>query len=65
MTAVKAAPGAVAGPPDYLLAHCGGFCVETADGTLGYVEEVVCKRSGWPPTEVRVRTGYGGQASSA
>lgn len=39
----------------YVLAHCEGYRVESSEGTLGYVEEVVSGRRGCSPA-LRVRT---------
>jgi hypothetical protein len=41
---------------DYLIAHCEGFRVESDEGTLGYVEEIVAE-----PLALRVRSGSGDQ----
>lgn len=46
---------------DYLLAHCEGFRVESSEGTLGYVEEIVWARDRSEPLALRVRSGFGEQ----
>jgi hypothetical protein len=47
--------------PEYVLGHCEGFRVETSEGRLGYVDEVVRAPEGGAPLALRVRTtGRGG-----
>jgi hypothetical protein len=41
----------------YLLAHCEGFRVESSEGTLGYLENVVWARDRSQPVAFRVQTG--------
>jgi hypothetical protein len=43
---------------DYVLAHCEGFRVESGDGVLGYVEEIVRAPGCVKPLALRVRTGF-------
>ena len=43
---------------EYLLAHCEGYRVESNEGKLGYVEEVVWAPDGSEPLALRVRTGF-------
>jgi hypothetical protein len=47
----------------YVLGHCEGFRVETCEGRLGYVDEVVRAPEGGEPLALRVRTmGRGGSS---
>lgn len=43
----------------YLLAHCEGYRVESNEGELGYVEDVVCAPDGSAPLALRVRSAAG------
>ena len=44
---------------EYLLAHCESYRVESNEGQLGYVEEVIWAPDGSEPLALRVRTGFG------
>lgn len=44
---------------EYLLAHCERYRVESNEGQLGYVEEVIWAPDGSEPLALRVRTGFG------
>jgi hypothetical protein len=44
---------------DYWLRHCEGFRVDTLDGHVGYVDEVVCSDATGAPLALRVRCGFG------
>ncbi len=44
--------------PDYWLAHSEGYRVDTPEGHLGFVEEIVHTSDG-EPCALRVRTGFG------
>lgn len=44
---------------EYLLAHCERYRVESNEGKLGYVEEVIWAPDGSEPLALRVRTGFG------
>jgi len=44
---------------EYLLAHCERYRVESNEGKLGYVEEVIWTPDGSEPLALRVRTGVG------
>jgi hypothetical protein len=44
---------------DYWLAHSEGYCAETMDGRLGYVEEVVLAPGGEEVFALLVDTGFG------
>ncbi len=44
---------------NHLIAHCEGFRVESNEGKLGYVEEVVWAPDGSEPLALRVRSASG------
>jgi hypothetical protein len=46
---------------DYLLGHCEDYRVESKEGRLGSVEEVVWSPDGSEPLAFRVGTGYQGE----
>jgi hypothetical protein len=45
----------------YWLCHCEGYRVETSDGFVGFVEEVVRSPGASEPSALRVRTGFDGR----
>lgn len=45
---------------EYWLCHCEGYRVETPDGFVGFVEEVVRSPGASKPSALRVRTGLDG-----
>ena len=61
MGAVKVARGDSLWSANHLLAHCEGYRVESEEGKLGYVEEVVWAPTGREPLALRVRTGFEAQ----
>jgi uncharacterized protein CbrC (UPF0167 family) len=44
---------------EYWLCHCEGFRVDTPDGHLGFVEEIVWSDDGAKPIALRVRSSFG------
>ena len=46
---------------EYWLCHCEGYRVETSDGFVGFVEEVVRSPGASEPSALRIRTGFDGR----
>ena len=59
MSAVKVPLGHSCWTPEYLLGHSERYRVESAEGIVGYVEEVVWAGEGGEPLALLVRTGEG------
>lgn len=46
---------------EYWLCHCEGYRVETSDGFVGFVEELVRSPGASEPSALKVRTGIDGR----
>lgn len=47
---------------EYWLSHCEGYRVETPDGLIGFVEEVVRPPDASEASSIKVRAGLGGRS---